>query len=59
MEVLTVKEVSSMLKIGKNKAYQLMNSKAFPSFKIGNKLLITDEALYEWLQKSKGKQISL
>lgn len=59
MNVLTVKEVSSLLKIGKNKAYLLMNSKSFPSFRIGNKLLVAESALNEWIAKVEGKTITL
>lgn len=57
MKVLTAKDVSDILKIGKNQTYMLMSSKAFPSYKIGKKFFVTDEALDEWLKKIQGKTI--
>lgn len=59
MKVLTVKEVSSILRIGKNQAYSLMNSEAFPSFRIGNRLLVDEDALNDWIVKVRGKTISI
>ena len=57
MKVLTAKDVSDILKLGKNQTYMLMNSKAFPSYKVGKKMFVTDEALEEWLRKIQGKTI--
>ena len=57
MKVLTAKDVSDILKLGKNQTYMLMNSKSFPSYKIGKKFFVTDEALDEWLKKIQGKTI--
>ena len=59
MNVLTVKDVCDILNLGKNQVYTLMNSKAFPSYRIGNKLFVTDTALEEWLIKIQGKSINL
>ena len=58
-EVLTAKEVSDILKLGINKTYSLMNSSAFPSYRIGNKMYVTNEALDEWLKKIQGKTINI
>ena len=58
-EILTPKEVSDILKIGINKTYSIMNSSAFPSYKIGNKMYVTNEALEEWLRKIQGKTIHM
>lgn len=57
MTVYTVKEVSVILKLGKNQTYALMNSKAFPSYKIGSKMFVTEDALNEWLSKITNQQI--
>lgn len=57
MKVLTAKDVSDILKLGKNQTYVLMNSKYFPSYKIGRKVFVTDKALEEWLKKIQGKTI--
>lgn len=59
MKVLTPKEVSDILKIGKNQTYTLMGSKIFPSYRIGNKLFVTQEALEKWLNNIQGRQIYL
>ena len=59
LKVLTVKELSGILNIGLSKAYTLMRSKAFPSYRLGGKYYITDEALFDWLRKAQGKTINL
>lgn len=57
MQALTAQDLCGILKLGKNQTYALMNSKAFPSYRIGNKLFVTDEALAEWLKKIQGKNV--
>lgn len=59
MKVYTVKEVAEILHIGKNKAYALMNSSIFPSYRLNKNLYVTEESLKEWLTKIKGKNISI
>lgn len=59
MEALTVKDVMALLKIGRDQAYALFNSKAFPSFRIGKKMLITKDAFNDWLVKMQNKTIVL
>ena len=54
--VYTPKEIGKILKLGKNRAYELMNSKTFPSYRINNKLLVTKKDLCVWLKSIKGKQ---
>jgi excisionase family DNA binding protein len=55
-KVLTASEVRDILKIGKNQTYALMNNKAFPSYRIGNKMFVTEDALNEWLKSIENKQ---
>lgn len=57
MQALTVTDLCDILKIGKSQAYALMNSKAFPSYRLGNKLYVTDDALSDWLKKIQGKNV--
>jgi len=57
IKVLTTKDVGAILKIGKNQAYALMNSSAFPSYRLGGRLYVTQDALEEWLQKIRNKNI--
>lgn len=49
--MLTTKDLQTILKIGRDRAYALMRSKAFPSIKIGARYYVTKEALDEWLRK--------
>ena len=53
---MTVKEMQSYLSIGRVKAYELVNSSGFPSFRIGRKILIDCEALDRWVKAQEGKQ---
>lgn len=48
-EVYTVKEIQKILNIGKNTAYQLIESRPFPVIKIGNTYRISKEAFNKWL----------
>lgn len=52
---LTPKELQAELGIGRSKAYELVNSKGFPSFRIGKKVLINREGLNLWLKEQEGK----
>lgn len=49
-EILTVKEVQEILKIGTNTAYNLIHSKAFPVVRIGQCYRIPAASFYEWLE---------
>ena len=55
-KVLTASEVRAILKIGKNQTYALMHNEAFPSYRIGNKMFVTEDALNEWLKSIENKQ---
>ena len=49
-EILTVKEVQKILKIGTNAAYNLIHSKAFPVIRIGQVYRIPKGPFYAWLE---------
>jgi excisionase family DNA binding protein len=49
IELLTVKEMQDYLKIGKTKAYELINSVGFPAYKISTTYRIPLNELNEWL----------
>ena len=51
-DVLTVKDVQEILKIGVNSAYNLIHSKAFPVIKIGHSYRIPRDTFYMWLNNS-------
>ena len=59
IKMLTVKELSSDLRIGKDKAYALMKSKSFPSICIGKRYYVTEEALADWLRNYEYKEYHL
>ncbi|MBO6094059.1 MAG: helix-turn-helix domain-containing protein [Clostridia bacterium] len=47
---MTVKELQLYLGVSRTTVYELVNSKDFPSFRIGKKILISKERLNEWIQ---------
>lgn len=49
-DILTVKEMQEILKIGTNAAYNLIHSKAFPVIKIGQTYRIPAVPFYAWLE---------
>jgi DNA binding domain, excisionase family len=49
--VLTVKEISEMLRIGSNGAYALIHSKAFPVVRIGHTYRIPEDSFFTWLKR--------
>lgn len=48
-DILTVEELMDILYIGKNTAYQLLNSKQISAFKIGRVWKIPREAVTEYI----------
>lgn len=57
--VLDVKELQMNLGIGREIAYKLMRSRAFPSTKIGGRYIVSKDALKRWLQSNEGKNFIL
>ena len=50
-DVVTVKELCHMLQIGKNTAYDLLNSGGIPSIRIGRKRLIPKTYVIEYVDR--------
>lgn len=48
---MTVREMGAYMGVGRKKSYELVNSKGFPAFRIGRKILISKEGLEKWIQK--------
>ena len=48
---MPVRELEIYLGIGRKKAYELVNSKGFPSFRIGRKVLISRDGLERWMKE--------
>lgn len=59
IRVYTPDELASVMKIGKTNAYKLMCASGFPSYKINNRLFVTDKALREWLVKMQGRNFKI
>ena len=47
--VLTPAEISGLLLISKNTAYELLHSKDFPAFRIGKQYRVSRERFVAWL----------
>ena len=58
-DYITVKELQTYLRIGRNKAYDLVNQKDFPKIKIGRNIIIPKEDLKKYLQRSVYKTIAI
>lgn len=50
-DVLEVKDICSILRIGRKTAYQLLNSGAIPHRRIGRKYKIRKNAVIQYLQE--------
>lgn len=57
--VLTIKEVSERLHIGRDKTYKLVNRKDFPKIRIGKTVLIPESKFNEWIEESIYKTIKI
>lgn len=55
-EILTVEELMDILYIGKNTAYQLLNSKQVAGFKIGRVWKIPRQAVTQYIIKQSRSQ---
>jgi len=55
-EVMTVIEAAKLLRIGKNKTYQLINDGKLDSIKLGGKIIISKVCLIEFLTSEKNYQ---
>jgi len=52
-DVLTVRDVARILRIGKNKAYEIIHNGELSAIKIGNRLLIPKTVLIAFLEDEK------
>ena len=50
-DVFTIKDLMDYLAIGKNKAYELVNSGEIPSFRIGRVIKIPKDAVRAYITK--------
>ena len=52
-DVVTVRELGEMLRIGRNSAYELVGSRAIASVRIGSKILIPKNEVIAYLSKDR------
>ena len=57
IKMYTVKDVQSLFRCGRDKAYAIMKTKGFPSVRFGSQYLVEKSALEYWLTKQQGRQI--
>ncbi len=57
VKMLDIKDLQNILKIGKNSAYNLMQTPGFPSMQVGRKWMISEEAFKEWLKNNEYNKI--
>ena len=49
-EYMTVDEISRLLRIGRQKAYELVGREDFPSIRIGRVIRVPRDAFLEWVR---------
>ena len=54
---LNMTEVAGVLGISVSSAYELARMDSFPSFRVGNRILVTRDAFKEWLDNQSKKSI--
>ena len=57
--VYNTAELAIVLDIGKDKAYALMHSRAFPSTRLGKQYIVSRASLEAWLDKYAGRDFKL
>ena len=50
-ELMSVKELQQYLHIGKDKAYELVKSEGFPSFRLRGRYYILKQEFARWVEK--------
>jgi len=50
--IITIKEMSTILGIGRNTAYEAVKKGEIPSVKVGRRILVPSKALDKWLESS-------
>lgn len=53
---LNVPELAQELGISKPMAYELVNCAGFPSFRVGKRIIVSREALEEWLRNASASE---
>lgn len=51
---MTVKEMAQALGVSLPVAYDLVNKKGFPAFRLGRKILVRADGLNDWIRRNSG-----
>lgn len=51
--VLDMKDMQKVLGISRTTAYQLVHEDGFPAFRSGNRIKISKEALFKWMENGR------
>lgn len=51
-DLLTAKELRKFLRLGRNRTYELLNSRAIPSIRLGQKFLVPRQSVRDFLARS-------
>lgn len=54
--MLSVSEMAAALGISHAGAYELVRTEGFPALKIGSRIVIPKEELWEWVKQNTGKK---
>ena len=57
MELYSAKDIQRILKLGRDKTYKLLNSKGFPSIKIGRDIRVPKDEFDKWIKRNTGKEV--
>lgn len=52
-EVMTLKDVESLLQISRSKAYEVVKLENFPAYKVGSEFRVLKSELIEWIKNQK------
>ena len=52
---LTVEEMAAAIGVSRTTAYNLANSKGFPTIRVGRKILISASGLERWVEENQGR----
>lgn len=55
----TKEDIQQIFKLGRDKTYQLMNSRGFPTIKIGRTSYVPKDKLEKWINGNVGKNVNI
>lgn len=48
---LTAEDVAQVLGVSRSNAYTLMRSRGFPTLRVGKRMMVPKDKLFEWMEK--------